>query len=815
MSREPSRLVGGKSIVEHVSLSTGSSETPAIVRDRLDARFARALAYPIAIVVGPIGSGKTVATSSFLERSDRPYVRYASYAPVVTPIDFVRGLASALVPLAPGAYLSSSIACELAMKSSTPALDLAGWLREHTRGMEPTIFIDDLGDVERTRPIAQLLTTIIEETIPEIRWVIASRDVSLFPVASWLAHRLTDIPVDAPDLCFTLDDALSLRLLRQSALTEPQTAALVEQVRGWPLGMSFGLDTLDDDAAMATIPAERKAAIRHFAARALASLDRADIDLLLRVSLLPDLDPLLVDALDVADAGATLDRLRSVLPTIFAEPRRLRRAVLKELAAMRKRSGSELNEGTAEQAARALERAGRFAEALTLYTDFEDQASIARVLDAFGLPLVDFGRFEIVEAALDQLEGTPFADRPVPLAIRALTQSNLGHYDTAEAWFRLAIAAAAEPGVRTEIAYRFALDAMRRNRPDSVESLVPALALDDIGESPTELGMRATLATAYAATGKRSLAADSIESVLAAIDATVPANIVARIYHQAAFVALRADQFDRARAYALRAIDEAHRSGSFDVVARAQTVLVRIAVDVEDDPIAALAHLEEFARYGAMSGNPQMRIFALCATFDIEVERGNLDAIERLERTLQGRELVQHANAINESLLPNEAMRAAWLGDFDRAYRLIAKTAQTEAAANERALRYAETALFAALSGRNDEARSAFMSSQAEALDVLAEARGGRAPTLLALAALILNEPGKAESLLGAARACGSDQNVRTAVLLQAVETLIAYASKDAGTNDVTEMLEALTAHELGGYRLLMEAIPAERFARV
>ena len=160
--------------------------TDSMERERVTRRLSEASSFPIAILRGAAGSGKSVALRHFLQRSGKPYLLYDVAPEHDTLARFVRGLADALGELAPGARLSFAGAYERAMQSRDPARDLSTWLHEHIKSLRTVIALDNAYSAEYDPQIASFLTRLIEASTPDLRWILACRSADLLPLPGWM-----------------------------------------------------------------------------------------------------------------------------------------------------------------------------------------------------------------------------------------------------------------------------------------------------------------------------------------------------------------------------------------------------------------------------------------------------------------------------------------------------------------------------------------------------------------------------------------------------------------------------------------------------
>ena len=187
--------------------------------------------------------------------------------------------------------------------------------------------------------------------------------------------------------------------------------------------------------------------------------------------------------------------------------------------------------------------------------------------------------------------------------------------------------------------------------------------------------------------------------------------IRARIFHQAAYVALNHGRYAEAKDHALRALADAERAELHDLAARALSVLHNVAMLADDDAAAARGYLVRLAEAARRSDSTTLRLYATLNLIELAVDAGDVAPLERLDAEL--RELqVLLTPMVSESLLPAQALRAAWDGRFEHAYALLAPSAAKQFDDDRRALRYAECAVYGAAAGMRAESVAAIRAAR-------------------------------------------------------------------------------------------------------
>lgn len=778
---------------------------PVFARGRLHARFDAAASAPLTLVVASAGSGKSTAVWEYAARRGWDPVWFALEPEHGDPAALLRGFADAFADAAPGLALTVASA-EAALAAGDEAA-LRAWVLDGLGGLSGTAVLDGVQYALADPRGAAFVRDLVDATVPDWRWFLVSRDVAALPVARWLAGGITQLPVDENDLRVDLAELRAAAAGR--GLDEAALRHLHERGAGWPLGLALALAGAAGPAGAAEPAAagDRERTYDRVLNAALAA--QRDPELLLRIALLERFDAAAVGALGPAPAQAVLADLSAgglIAPVgrgryAFGEPYQTRlRARLAGL-------GAEHRAALHEQAAAALEGLGRWADALALRVRAGDPGAIVRALERRGFRALDQGDVELVRGALALLPDDAAVSGPTGLAMKAAIASLDERFDVAEAWFRIAIDAV-DGDRRNEIVIRYGLDLVRRGRTDASDLLEAELARPGLSEA-NAAALWGLLGTAYVGAHRLPEARNASAQALARAGSVEDEAIRARIFHQAAYVALNHGEYAAAEAHALRALADAERTALHDLAARALSVLHNVAILVYDDAAAARGYLVRLAEAARRSGSTTLRLYATLNLIELAVDAGDGAALERLDAEL--RELqVLLTPMVSESLLPAQALRAAWDGRFEHAYALLAPSAGKQFDDDRRALRYAESAVYAAAAaGMRDESVSAARAARTalRALDPH-DRLALRARANLALAEILLGRDARAEATLAALRASAGQAGPRVAALLAAIEVLHQrWAHGWYGRASLADALERLEAVELGGIARFLTAL--------
>lgn len=464
----------------------------------------------------------------------------------------------------------------------------------------------------------------------------------------------------------------------------------------------------------------------------------------------------------------------------------------------------------------ALERAGRWAEAIVVRVRAGDPALVAASIEQYGFRAFDLGRIDAVRAALAVIPNQILARNPSALALKAMVASLDDRFDLADAWFDMALAEA-EDAARTQIVVRYGLELVRRGRTDCVEFLTREIKRSRLADGDAAQ-FWALLATAYVGARRIDDARGAARRALGRLHAVPDDAARARIFHQAAFVALNDGDHSSAKDLALRALEHANAAEVYDIAARALSVLHNLSIGAEDDPAAARGHLVRMAEYARKAANPILALYATMNLYELEIDAGNLPAIAVLDDELAELRIFLTPMA-SESLLPAQALRAAWNGRFAHAHSLLAPSAEKQFDHDRRAMRWAEVAAYAAAAGLRPASARAIGKSRAALRNVDAADRAAlRAQSFLAIAETLLAHDGRARSVIASLRAAARRAGPRFGTLVEAIRALFSrWTGCSESPFSLPDALERLERVELGGIGRFIEALslPTSPQARV
>ncbi len=779
-------------------------------RPRLTARIADASTYPVAVLTAEGGTGKSTALRAYLAEREPDAVYFELHVRHDSAARFARGLADALAPRISTIGNSLALAHERSMLMDDPAAFLGAWLAEHVAGLTVPIAIDGLHHA-RDGEIGRMLAAAIDRT-PGVRWLLCGRTARHLPLAPWLAHGTSALPIDARAFALAPDETEAFALRYAPSVSRTLVARLAAASGGSPAILRYALATASFLPEHAETPAASDRLGGALVECTLDVLTPEQAAFLERAAAFPDLDVELCGAAGLADAREHLSALRERIPFAF-ELRGGRLYLAGCLAAGLRRRAASRNPGFAGAARRALgrgfERTGRITEALATFARERSAPDILRIVAEHGLALAEGGRGDVVADAIATLDPAAQMSDPVAVGLRAIAQSRLGNFEIAEGWFQLAIDRAGSPDLRAEIALARGQHLLRSFRPEALEVLEP-LAADASLDADVRTYAQAALGPAFVARGELERARAAADEALQRAARSTSKQLSARVHHQAAFVALCCGEAERAKQLAAASLEDAAQYGYYDIAAGALTVLYNVASDVDDEPSEALSHLGALAVCAARSGSLTSQVVALLGSYEIAVERGDLAAADRYEKRARALDVKQFERAVSEALIPAQALRCAWNGDFAGAYEVSANSADLQWSADRQALRWAEISLYAAASGEYSAEAYAAIAAANGFLDGAGQANGRthRARIFLALALAMLGESAQADAMFSVVDALPAGLTKR----LQALRALAgAVARRLRGERNHAALLEAvarMNVCDFGGVARMIVALP-------
>lgn len=770
------------------------------------------------LVVAPAGFGKSVALRDFIRSTALRVVQYDVRREEGSLLAFVRRLCETLEPVAPTALAAFPAMQERVLASDEPVRQLSDWFVEHLKDAECTIVVDDLHYAATDPASIALLADVIERTGETIKWIIAARSDVGLPVATWIAYGRMDIPLGEDELRFTTGEALAAAGEAQREIDAQEIEALRQLTEGWPVALTIALRTRTHSADLRSASSgTRELVYRYLAEQILSALTPEQRGLAFATSVFTAFDSAIVSELGAGpEQLAELRRRIAFLNETQPGQYRYHDLFKDFLETELRRSGEEAWARAIRTGAAILENREDYSGALVLYTKARASGDLARLIRDRAFALFERGESDHLAAAIAAIPERARQDDAMLLGVEAMIEASRGRFELAEPRFLAAIdKSAGDRKLQSTLLQRYAIELVRHDR-DCVTLLEP-YARDVSLEHGLRAPLLGTLATAYAGLGRYDEAASAIESALHGPQ-TLDASLTARLYQQAAYVYHFGPDLDRAKMYAKRAIDVALEENLFEVAARAYSALYTVVYNETNDPLECLNILERLDDCARKAASPQAHLYALIASYELQVERADDAALERLDDALRRNESAL-PYIRSEAFIPADALRHAWSGDFAGAYAMLENTAADLAESDRRALRWSEIALYAFAAGLNEQgAHAARQWAETARVSKASSRRTIRSHAFMALADTVRGHSSAAHRSLVEAERFITPSMARLRALISAVRTLQRVQLEQAGQDEFHAALERLNREQFGGIARLLSAIAlpgrsAERYS--
>ena len=267
---------------------------------------------PVILVQAPPGFGKTSLLAQWrLEHlAQGTVVAWLTAQRLDTPDRFAQSLALS-VRMASGRQTFCHTLLEAAMPAGLEGITI--WLAELAQAAFSTVlFVDEADNLPEASRGA--LVYLLRNAPANLRCVIAARGDAWLDIGDLITYGQC-VEIGPAMLRFRLEESLALVHAQLDARIDNDTAARLHQlIEGWPLGLQLALSAIaagvEPGAAVAGL-AGRLGELREYLVSVLLSnLDAADLDFLVRISILEDVHPDLCRSLARDDdAPARLARL--------------------------------------------------------------------------------------------------------------------------------------------------------------------------------------------------------------------------------------------------------------------------------------------------------------------------------------------------------------------------------------------------------------------------------------------------------------------------------------------------------------------------
>jgi ATP/maltotriose-dependent transcriptional regulator MalT len=768
-----------------------------------------ALSSRVGLVFGGPGSGKSVAIAHTVAGLQGTILRSSVTSSGADLYAFAAILAATVGESAPAILSSIEGACAEARKAPDPVASLSYWLGAHLRAFEGLVVVEDLHHawVADARCSA-LLVQLVSGTKEACRWLISARTACELPVSSWVTYGIAGMPVEAPQLAFTFDELGSLAEALEARSADLQS--IITLTNGWPAAATFALMTAARGSGESVEMATREMMYGFLAEQVLAGLPSVDVDFMMETCVFGSLDHELLRAAGIPNALGRIDALRARVAFLQPATQNQYRYhdLFRDFLLARLERDDERYRNAWVSAAQAYETSADFESAISAYRKIEDAANVRRILCEHGGGLIDRGRIDVVWNALETLD--THADGTL-LGLRACCAAARAEFDRSDTWFELALELVRDPSERAQLAWRYASDLLQRD-PRRVLTVLGAYAENPPADPRLATLTQSALALAQLVSGNLASARATMARAVGSSVRVDDLYTRALLQHQAGFVALHSGETALAERAFRRALEMAQGHNLHAITGRAQSMLYQIDFD-RDHVSDAVWWARQVERSASLAGNVGLTFQGLAGQYDLEVDRWNVTAIERLDGVLEQYDGMFFPYT-SQAIAPALALRAAMSGGFAQAFAILDGSAASQPGSQRRALRYAEIAVYAAAAARRPEAEAAVRAAQQslnELVDAPSAKREARTHAMLTLAGILLGRESSADRHLRRLERLAPQVGPRFIALGRALRALYICSQTNSLWDDLAASLTALTEAGFEGLSRLINALPLTR----
>lgn len=766
-------------------------------------RLLRLLAEPAStsavLLVAPPGYGKTVLLQQYAEDERLIYINLST---VANRESLVREL---IAQLAPRTLRSLGTLLGQQANSGFDSI-LATWMLVRLRTVETTIVLDDLQHVAGDDLAMEMLSSLIEGTRSHIRWILASRQMPILPIGTWIAHSITSLPINERDLSFSLEEARELAISLDVTIGDDDLGQIVRHNAGWPIGIRLSIEAWHRFRSTQPLLIETRNVLFNYLQTELwKNLSRVQRELILACALLPRITINLLEEAGYANAARLLTTLERLIPFVTKNPDRTYsiHELFRDFALDASRQRSGFVERILRRVGGALARHERYVEALDLAIQAQSPDHVLDVLGVGGLQMLETGARQAVYDGIAALTG-PERDHAIVRALRGAIAHSDGNASNAEGLYRSAIAARGlTPSLQFEVMRRIGVIAYNRgDGAAALEMLEPLVANPDLTLEQRVEAM-GSLASAHAIAGNAASANEAIEFVEKNLD-KVGIEARTRVLDRVALASYYTGDHLKARARAIDASTLAQEIGLDRVAATAYSVLYAVAAIADTDGGHLAFYAREQAAAAERAGDQGMRIFGLHAELVAAAESADQIGTDRVLATLATLgQASTYRDQINVQL--SRAILEAGSGDIARAISMLEGMDGVVMPA-EKILVTMVLALFDLALGKRDEALLKVSPGLLVevSLDFISQRNINIAHTFRGFALWMLDRKIQAERALSFDR---SSLGARDRVLVDAIREITRFPHPLPNAENIEAACKRVEDAGLGAYAMLFRRL--------
>ena len=446
---------------------------------------------------------------------------------------------------------------------------LADWCASKLRTVEQPIVFEDFQRICEDTACLRFIRIIIEATVPNVRWVIISRETPELPIGTWLARDYLTLPISAEDLAFEVAEGSAVARALNVEIDDGSISELVTDVGGWPLAVRLSLGAWERTRALPPLRIRTRVVLFDFIEEQVWSLlSEQDKHFFEAAAHLAELRPRILGAAGFPEARLTLERLHLRLPLLSRLGNGVFRLheLFREFLLERSKKDADRHQSLVASLAQALERFGDLDGAISLYMRAEAWNDAISLLARNGVDRIETGHRTEIVGALSRFPRS-FLDHPVIAGLRGFALAIDGAISVAKREIEQALTGELDHQLRGALSMQLASLAITENRPADAIPILQSLMTDESVEAKTRLNAAANLASAGALAGEILLARDAIGFCSSALDAG-SVETRALVSQRIAYAHLFLGEPTVAEGYATDCVQLAHSVGLDSIAAR-------------------------------------------------------------------------------------------------------------------------------------------------------------------------------------------------------------------------------------------------------
>lgn len=581
------------------------------------------------MLIAPAGFGKTEAAAD-------------AFGPTAIWIDLpeagttVETLARSLVEKAAPKFLRALSAYLARPQTRENRAHLAEWCASKLRSLEQIVVFEDFQRVCNDAESLQFVRSIIESTVPNVRWVIISRETPELPIGTWLARDYLTLPITAEDLAFEVSEGAAVAKSLNVSIDADSIHDLVSDVAGWPLAVRLSLNSWERTRALPSLRIRTRVILFEFIEEQVwCFLSDADRHFFEAAAHLSELRPRILSAAGFPEARLTLERLHLRLPLLSRLGSGIFRLheLFREFLLERSKRDSSSHQILVAKLAQSLERFGDFDGAIAMYMRAEAWEQVIGLLARHGIDRIENGHRSEIVSALSRLPRS-YIDNSTITGLRGFALAVDGSFPAAKREIESALRGNIELPLRAALSLQLASIAINGGRPGEAIPILSELMINEHVEPKTRIIAAASLASAGALAGEPVIARDAIGFCVGAMEiGSVEAR--ALVNHRLAYAHLYLGEPGVAETYATESAQLAHSAGLDAIEARAYGVLLGVAATMYSDTLLMRRYAEACMRSAVAAGERSSQIYAAQSQMLIAASQGDDEYFDKSERLLQ------------------------------------------------------------------------------------------------------------------------------------------------------------------------------------